>query len=79
MPLQNLNIPCQYVLFCPATSRSHAEHATVVMLSTFLLEIQTEGGEGEWRYDQLVCCKYNAQEPSTQYKPEKLVCHLSRL
>ena len=43
------------------------------MLSTFLLEIQTEGGEGEWRDDRLVCCKCNAQGLLTQYQAEKLV------
>ena len=35
-------------------------HAAVAMMSTFLLEIQTESGEVEWRHDRLVCCKCNA-------------------
>ena len=79
MPLRNPNRLCQSVCVCPATRQFHAKHATVAMMSTFLLEIQTESGEGEWRHDRLVCCKCNTQGLSTQYQAEKLDGNLSFL
>ena len=77
MPLRNLNRPCQSVHVCPTICQFYVQHAAIVMLSTFLLEIQTECGEGEWRHDRLVCCKSNTQGlwHNTEQRNWSVICH----